>query len=313
MFETYTMQLMSWWLLFGVAVLGGVAFADNDNDGGATPAPAPEPELAPFAGFDDFDPNAFGDIFVGTEADNTLNAPHNVPSAIAGLGGNDLLDASYEADYILGGEGNDTIFGRPGADIIRGGDGNDLIQAGWQNDTVTGDAGNDTIDGLYGHDVLLGADGDDLITGFEGNDRLIGDAGNDTLSGYDLIRSDSSGNAGSDGADILDGGEGNDQLWLGGGDRGTGGAGADAFISDARSETDTGVAIITDYNSDEDQLFVIVPKPAEGATMPEITQSVSENGEDRLILLDGVEIARVVGAGQGNDLDVKTVTEAPQS
>ena len=88
---------------------------------------------------------------------------------VEGGQGNDVIDASEQANARIrlrldGGEGDDTITGGAGRDVIRGGDGNDTLDGGDGRDQVRGDAGDDTIDG-----------GDD-----NQQDRLIGGAGADT-------------------------------------------------------------------------------------------------------------------------------------
>jgi uncharacterized protein len=89
-----------------------------------------------------------------------------------------------------GGNGNDSIVGTPGEDVLNGGNGNDVLS------------------GLGGHDLLNGGNGADMLHGGTGNDILIGENGNDLLFG-------------GDGRDVLAGGNGNDLL--------EGGAGADIF------------------------------------------------------------------------------------
>lgn len=68
-------------------------------------------------------------------------------------------------------DGNDTILGYDGDDILSGGLG---------NDTLAGNAGNDTLDGGSGDDSLSGNDGSDVLTGGSGNDRMDGGIGSDT-------------------------------------------------------------------------------------------------------------------------------------
>ncbi|MDP0926026.1 calcium-binding protein [Paracoccus onubensis] len=313
MYDQYSMHLMSWWALFGLTVTLGLSLSDDDDNHSSSPGPDPDPVPEPFQGREDFDPNAYDEIWVGDSGDNALTADRDVSHAMAGLGGNDTLTGSYERDYILGGAGDDEIMSRLDSDIVYAGDGNDFVNSGWQNDFVSGGRGDDTINGLYGNDVLLGDEGNDQIIGFDGQDTIDGGAGNDTLSGFKTGQAAISNAADpdADGADILIGGDGDDELWLAADDTGQGGAGADTFITDHRFGIDEGSAIISDYNADEDQIYLLVDPTPEGEEPPEITQNVSENGEDRLILVNGVEVAQVTGAGAGDDLDIQTVTEFP--
>jgi Ca2+-binding RTX toxin-like protein len=75
---------------------------------------------------------------------------------------------------INGGNGNNTLTGTAGNDVINGQNG---------QDTLYGLAGNDQIDGGNGDDKLYGGDGKDTLLGGNGNDILWGDAGDDILTG----------------------------------------------------------------------------------------------------------------------------------
>ncbi|MGY0195974.1 type I secretion C-terminal target domain-containing protein [Leptothrix sp. BB-4] len=111
------------------------------------------------------------------------------------LSGDDLTLSTpalqHGDDYVEGGDGNDQIFGNGGDDVLIGGAGNDRI---WGDDalttlTVHGDDaivagdGNDTVYAGGGDDYVQGDDGDDVLVGDEGGDILDGGAGNDFLMG----------------------------------------------------------------------------------------------------------------------------------
>jgi len=74
----------------------------------------------------------------------------------------------------IGGNGNDTLTGTAGNDLLNGGNG---------NDSLIGNAGNDSLIGGNGSDFLVGSAGDDLLDGDNGSDTLRGGLGNDTLTG----------------------------------------------------------------------------------------------------------------------------------
>lgn len=181
-----------------------------------------------------------GPIIVGTDPD-----PEN------DISGDDLMflnslgspgdDGFYEA-YGLG--GNDTIFGSTEADSLNGGLGNDVFLPGYGNDIVEDTAGIDTyqvlesgssnnfridlIDGTVfgaeGSDTLIGVEnlniqhwGDHILEGDDGFNNIISADGDDVLSGRggsDFIN----GNGGKDviitgsGKDGVLGGEGNDYI-----------------------------------------------------------------------------------------------------
>jgi serralysin len=66
---------------------------------------------------------------------------------------------------VVGGQGNDVLYGDDGGDI------------------VYGNLGNDTCDGGSGDDLIRGGQGDDVCTGDDGNDWISGDRGSDTMTG----------------------------------------------------------------------------------------------------------------------------------
>ncbi|SIT03224.1 Hemolysin-type calcium-binding repeat-containing protein [Paracoccus saliphilus] len=311
MLDEYTMQLWSWWALFGATLALGLSLGNDDDDNSS--GPEPDPDHAPFEGLEDFNPEAYEDFTIGTPGQDDLVAEAFKPTAMAGGADDDIIKGSNLDDYILGGFGDDGIRGEPGNDIIRAGEGNDNVHAGFGDDLVFGDAGNDTINGGHGDDGIAGGEGDDNLFGWGGSDVVLGGAGDDTLSGLRMERAAprDAAEAEQDGPDTLEGGEGNDQLWLSDGDNGTGGEGEDSFIADWRSDDITSSVTINDYNADEDQIALLINSPEEGQDLPEITQEITENGEDRLVFMDGVEIARVVGAGSGDELDIATLTESP--
>src|SRR4051794_39213459 len=54
---------------------------------------------------------------------------------------------SEVADYLIGGAGNETIYGNGGDDRIAGGAGNDIIDGGFGDDRIAGGAGDDVCAG----------------------------------------------------------------------------------------------------------------------------------------------------------------------
>ena len=96
---------------------------------------------------------------------------------------------------MVGGDGDDTLFGLDGTDFLEGDAGNDTLHGGAGDDTLHGDAGNDTLFGDAGNDTLFGDAGNDRLFGGDGNDRLVGGDGDSTLEG-------------GPGADTLEGGTG---------------------------------------------------------------------------------------------------------
>ena len=158
---------------------------------------------------------------------------------------NDSLVGGSGDDLIYGGSGNDTLEGGAGADTIGGGDGDDTIAGGADNDSLYGGNGDDSLvggigkdclDGGNGNDTLDGGTGDDELYGSFGNDRLDGSTGNDTLYGgnsKDTLEGGSGNDSlnGGNGNDRLDGGTGNDTL--------EGGSGNDIYVVDTKNDVVT--------------------------------------------------------------------------
>ena len=80
-----------------------------------------------------------------------------------------------------GGNGNDTLSGTSGRDLLNGGNGSDTLSGGNGNDILNGGNGNDFLYGGISNDVLVGGNGDDLLNGGQGNDTLTGGNGRDSF------------------------------------------------------------------------------------------------------------------------------------
>ena len=129
--------------------------------------------------------DAEGDVFAGsgtpveyTDSDeemaeaNVFDIEHLTGSAMADILAGDLRD-----NTIMGGGGDDKIYGGPNpADADKEGD------PGLTNaDTLMGQGGNDMIFGGFGNDTLHGGDGDDTLNGGAGNDTFWGGHGSDMI------------------------------------------------------------------------------------------------------------------------------------
>jgi Ca2+-binding RTX toxin-like protein len=104
---------------------------------------------------------------------SSSHCAHNGNNVVCGAGndtvlggrGNDRLFGGAGNDTVLGGRGNDRLFGAPGNDVIFGGPGNDRIDPGSGRDHVSAGPGNDrvlardrqrdVIDCGPGHDVAI--------------------------------------------------------------------------------------------------------------------------------------------------------------
>jgi Ca2+-binding RTX toxin-like protein len=192
-----------------------------------------------------------------------LGVPPTVPGQIDGNdtidggAGDDLITGNGGNDSLIGGIGNDTIDGGTGTDFIDGGAGNDTLLFGLGDDTVLGGDGNDFIDDaigsqLVGNNLLDGGAGNDTIYGGGGTDTILGGANDDQLFGED---GDDSLDGGT-GNDLLDGGAGNDTLNGGaGGDTLTGGLGNDRFLGITAGDVVDGSEDPGDTDNDVLDLF----------------------------------------------------------
>ncbi len=159
-------------------------------------------------------PNDAGDLRPANNADYIVGGFGN--DTIYGMDDDDTILGDEGNDLIYGGVDNDLIFGGAGEDTLYGDHGNDTLYGGGDNDTLFGGIGDDLLEGGLGNDLLDGGDGNDVLQGSDGDDTLLGGAGDDTLEG------------GFDN-DLLDGGTGNDLL--------VGDAGEDTLIGGEGSDT----------------------------------------------------------------------------
>lgn len=210
------------------------------------------------------------------------------PLVLQGGDGGDRMTSEILADTLLGGDGNDTIFGL-GDDRLFGGSGNDTIDA---------NAGDDLLDGGIGNDTLFGDAGDDTLIAGAGNDTLSGGAGDD------IYRFGS-----GDGADIINEnlsstGSGFDVIELG--------AGLDAsdirFTSLAVSGRDLIITIIASGESITiDEQFsrldnqVEVLRLADGFEF-DLTGGIDLVGDGGSNTLRGSEQSDTLSAAAGNDI-----------
>ncbi|MBC9246386.1 calcium-binding protein [Paracoccus sp. 11-3] len=232
------------------------------------------------------------------------------------------------ADFLMGGDGDDTLIGWGDADDLRGGQGADNIYGGDGDDWVQGEGdygagGDDEIHGGDGNDSLAGQGGHDLIWGDDGNDTLLGGEGDDTQfggRGTDWL----SGNDGDDvlvsggGADDLDGGDGDDQL-VGHGDAQTvflrGGDGNDTLMPGAGDfaeglqgndrfvlgHTGGEIPIIADFDAREDQIVLHLPEKIVDDVQLDLRQDADGTS---VLTVNGEPIGRLLQAGDLKTTDI---------
>ena len=103
---------------------------------------------------------------------STLPIGGNLPGIIGGTDGNDTLD---------GRGGDDLLFGGKGKDVLIGGEGNDRLDGGAGRDTLIGGPGDDWLTGGHGRDTFVFAPqaldnpnpGNDVVTDFHFGQDVI--------------------------------------------------------------------------------------------------------------------------------------------
>ena len=151
---------------------------------------------------------------------------------VYGGSGNDILALSDGDDLVFGGADSDTIYGGGGFDRLFGDDGStDINETSGGNDTIYAREGsNATLWGEGGNDYLEGSG--------EGIETFYGGAGNDTIHNWSGFGDVAYGGSGDDRiitADTAYGGDGNDHI--DGGYGGTGLEGRDSIYGDAGNDT----------------------------------------------------------------------------
>ncbi|MGG7645384.1 peroxidase family protein [Rhodovulum sp. YNF3179] len=137
--------------------------------------------------------------------DNKLQFNGGDHAVLGGTGDRDILVGGLGDDTLWGRDGDDVLIGDAGVNTLRGGAGNDILKDGDDISFLHGDEGDDVIS--------AGGGAGELIFGGRGNDAIM--FGTDDVKhafagmGNDFV-------IGGAGADIVDGGEGDD--WIEGGD-----------------------------------------------------------------------------------------------
>ncbi|MBY2949258.1 peroxidase family protein [Rhizobium leguminosarum] len=123
-----------------------------------------------------------------------------------------VLGGTDNADILVAGIGDDTLFGDAGNDRLEGGFGNDIINAGDGDDIVTDSGGDDNFKLGAGNDVVHAGPGLDLVMGNDGQDFIFlgTDMGSEVFAGTgnDFIY-------GNRNAERILGNEGNDWIETG--------------------------------------------------------------------------------------------------
>lgn len=173
-------------------------------------------------GNDQVEGSAGDDFISGGPGDDVLHG-NTGNNTLFGGSGNDVLHlpaspggiAAVGGGTAFGGDGDDTIRGGPGADLIFGGNGDDLILPGEGNDFAFGEEGDDTLGwgalDPVGGGTLYGGPGDDVLFGRQVSPAMFGADGDDLLQ---VGQFEPQVSQGSDFELVYDGGLGHDTLDL---------------------------------------------------------------------------------------------------
>ncbi|WP_091738117.1 calcium-binding protein [Phenylobacterium immobile] len=226
----------------------------------------------------------------------------NGTQGLWGNDGDDLLDMrlSNSAEFVDGGEGDDTLYASQGA--ARGGGGADKIYAR----DASGGAGDDEIVlQANGYSRGIGGEGKDIIVAAATGSAMVGDAGADTLTGgmgVDTLVS-ATGDDMSLERDVLSGGGEADELSAGYGDDVDGGAGIDTLrlsLGGATTGLDFDVAAIN----------ASTPLSLGGGVIQNIEKLVYLRGTefDDVLRLISVPMLVTIDGGAGDDVIIAKTT-----
>ena len=228
---------------------------------------------------------------------------------------------------LMGGDGDDEIYGGGGDDTLNGDEGADALYGGAGDDELNGGAGDDELIGGPGKDEFIGGDGDDTVSYATTRDEKVtvdltwtssqaaADPNNPSHSdgdhfpdGHgvenvigsprgDTIHGDDGPNKlwGGAGADTLNGGAGDDTIDGGpGGDAISGGAhGANGdTVTYANSDAGVRVSLATGRGEGGD---------AEGDRLADIENLIGSAHDDRLFVDNSILVENKLSGGAGDD------------
>ncbi|MEA5620938.1 5'/3'-nucleotidase SurE [Cronbergia sp. UHCC 0137] len=219
--------------------------------------------------------------FFSGDGMDTIDAPED-NTIFAGNGNDMVLVGSNSA--VFAGAGDDSVFvgqnGTASNTNVNGGEGNDTLKI-VESETANqlfGAAGGDNLEIVEGSgQMLFGGSGNDILTSGGSNNRLFGGSGDDIL--YSNMN------------DWLYGGNGDDKLFAGekGGNRLTGGSGADQFWI-TQASLPTSKNIVMDFVPGTDVIGI------GGIGVTQFNDlTLMQDGNNTLVKFNNTELASLMG------------------
>lgn len=224
----------------------------------------------------------------GNNSDNTIQS-NAFLNTLFGLGGNDHLIGGDDYDFLSGGEGDDTIDGKLGFNMLVYSDSMNSVDVNLYRGTTVSLSGNDVfinignVSGSLHDDILTGDQNDNYIYGYDGNDAINGMGGNDTIWG-------------ESGDDSIDGGTGDDLIYAGyDNDDIEGGDGIDTVSYSGVTLTSAlEINLASGYSTKIGPQLLVQADQFSG-----IENIIGSSGTD---LITGNDLGNVLEGGAGNDL-----------
>ncbi len=226
-----------------------------------------------------------------SEGDDTLR----------GNGGRDIMEGGAGNDSFIGGEGDDILTDAFGDDVLKGGNGNDAMSSGPGFDLNQGGLGDDFIVGGSDPTETFGGPGNDVIYAGDSTDTVFGDDGDDWIEGggqADLLQGDNGAPFQNDpnapGHDVIIGGGGDDDYDAEGGD--------DIMVSGPGIERNEGMLGFDWVTHRGDPQAANADMNFTGLLPPDI-----ENVRDRFDLVEGLSGWNFADILRGDDGDATTM------
>ncbi len=242
-------------------------------------------------------------VFVGTDDPARVDRiwSSEGDDTLRGNGGRDVMEGGAGNDNLVGGEGDDILTDAFGDDVLKGGDGDDALSSGPGFDLNQGGRGHDFIVGGSDPTETFGGPGNDVVYAGDSADTVFGDDGDDWIEGggqADLLQGDNGAPFQNDpnqpGHDVIIGDGGDDDYDAEGGD--------DVMVAGPGIERNEGMLGFDWVTHRGD------PQPADadmdftGLLPPDV-----ENVRDRFDLVEGLSGWRFDDLLRGDDGDATTM------